>query len=65
MINELSTRYGLPIIGYTPEMNMYPYNMMMSSDAMRRDSLDYVKLSMDMAREMGAGFTLISAGHAG
>jgi protein FrlC len=65
LINELSTRYGLPIIGYTPEMNMYPYNMMMGSEAMRRDSLDYVKLSMDMAKEMGAGFTLISAGHAG
>jgi protein FrlC len=64
-IKEFSSRYGLPIIGYTPEMNMYPYNMMMGSEAMRRDSLDYVKLSMDVAVDMGAGFTLISAGHAG
>jgi protein FrlC len=64
-IKELSSRYDLPIIGYTPETNMYPYNMMIGSEAMRRDSLDYIKLSMDMAKEMRAGFTLISAAHAG
>jgi len=64
-IQELSSRYDLPVIGYTPETNMYPYNMMIGSEAMRRESLDYIKLAMDMAREMGAGFTLISAAHAG
>jgi protein FrlC len=64
-IKELSSRYDQPIIGYTPETNMYPYNMMIGSEAMRRDSLDYIKLSMDMAKEMRAGFTLISAAHAG
>jgi len=64
-IKELTKKYGLPIIGYTPETNMYPYNMMIGSEAMRRESIDYIKLSMDMAREMGAGFTLISAAHAG
>ncbi len=64
-IIEFSKKYDLQIIGFTPEMNMYPYNMMIGSEAMRRDSLNYVKLSMDMALEMGAGFTLISAAHAG
>jgi len=64
-IKELSRKYNLPIIGYTPETNMYPYNMMIGSESMRRESLDYIKLSMDMAKEMGAGFTLISAAHAG
>ena len=64
-VKELAGEYGLPIIGYTPEMNAYPYNMMIGSEAMRRDSIDYVKLSMDMAVGMGAGFTLISAAHAG
>jgi len=64
-LKELSRRYDMPIIGYTPETNMYPYNMMIGSEAMRRESLDYIKLSMDMAQEMGAGFTLISAAHAG
>ena len=64
-IKELSRKYDLSIIGYTPETNMYPYNMMIGSEAMRRESLDYIELSMDMAKEMGAGFTLISAAHAG
>ncbi len=64
-VKALSKKYGLPIIGYTPEMNAYPYNMMIGTEAMRRDSVRYVKLAMDMAEEMGAGFTLISAAHAG
>ncbi len=64
-IKTLSERYGLPIIGYTPEMNAYPYNMMAGTEAMRRDCVDYVKLSLDAAVEMGAGFVLVSAGHAG
>jgi len=61
----LSETYDLPIIGFTPETNAYPYNMMIGSEAMRRDSLDYIKLNMEMAKQMGAGFTLISAAHAG
>lgn len=64
-VKDLSAKYDMPIIGFTPETNMYPYNMMIGSEAMRRESLDYIKLSMDMAKEMGAGFTLISAAHAG
>ncbi len=64
-LKALSEKYDMPIVGYTPETNAYPYNMMIGSEAMRRDSLDYIKLSMDMAKAMGAGFTLISAAHAG
>lgn len=64
-VKELSEAYGMPIIGYTPETNAYPYNMMLGSERMRRESLDVIKLSMEMAKEMNAGFTLISASHAG
>jgi len=64
-VKELARVYQLPIIGYTPETNGYPYNMMIGSERMRRESLDMIKLAMDMAKEMGAGFTLISAAHAG
>ncbi|WP_425447308.1 fructoselysine 3-epimerase [Dethiothermospora halolimnae] len=64
-IKELIQRYEIPIKGYTPEMNAYPYNMMIGTESMRKDSIDYIKLSMDMAKELGAEFTLISAGHAG
>lgn len=62
---NLSDKYKMPIIGYTPETNAYPFNMMIGTEAMRRESLDYIKLNMDMAKKMGAGFTLISAAHAG
>lgn len=50
----------MPIIGYTPETNGYPYNMMLGDEHMRRESLDMIKLAMDMAKEMNAGYTLIS-----
>ena len=49
----------MPIIGYTPETNGYPYNMMLGDEHMRRESLDMIKLAMDMAKEMNAGYTLI------
>jgi protein FrlC len=64
-IRELSSEYDTSIIGYTPELNMYPYNMMIGSERMRRESIEYIKTSMNVAKEMEAGFTLISAGHAG
>jgi len=64
-IKELAQRYAVPIIGFTPETNAYPFNMMIGSEAMRRDSLEYIKLAMDMGKAMGAGFTMISAAHAG
>jgi protein FrlC len=64
-VKELSVRYGLPIIGYTPETNAYPYNRMIGSEAMRRVNLVYIKFSIDVAVGMEAGFTLISAAHAG
>ncbi len=39
--------------------------MMSGTEAMRKESVEYIKVSLDMAKEMGAGFTMISAGHAG
>lgn len=65
LVRKLSQDYSMPIIGYTPEMNMYPFNMMIGTEAMRRDSVDYIKLSIEMAKQMEAGFVLVSAGHAG
>ena len=38
---------------------------MSGTEAMRQESVEYLKTSMDMAKEMGADFTLISAGHSG
>lgn len=65
IIKKLIEKYEIPVIGFTPAMNSYPNNMMIGSERMRRESIEYIKLSMDMARMMGAEFTLISPGHAG
>jgi len=64
-IKKLIEQYETPVLCYTPEMNAYPFNMMIGTEAMRKEAVDYVKLSMDMAKEMGADFTTISAGHGG
>lgn len=64
-IRALIERYEMPVRILTPEMNAYPYNIMIGTEEMRKESVDYVKLSMDMAKELGAEATLISAAHAG
>ncbi len=39
--------------------------MMLGDEHMRRESLDMIKLAMDMAKEMNAGYTLIFRGPRG
>jgi protein FrlC len=65
IIKALIDKYEMPVRGYTPEHNAYPYNFMIGSEAMRQDAVAYLKLSMDMAKAMGADFMLISPAHAG
>ena len=62
---RLKDKYGVEIRGYCPEHNAYPYNYMIGSEAQRQDAIEYLKLCFDMAKEMGADYTLISSGHAG
>lgn len=64
-VRRLIDKYGIPVRGFTPEHNAYPYNYMIGTEAMRQDAVEYLKVCMDMAKEMGADFTLISAGHGG
>ena len=64
-VRRLIDRYGVPVIGYTPEHNAYPFNYMIGSEAQRRDAVDYLKLSLDMAKEMGAEFVLTSPANGG
>lgn len=65
IIRSLMEKHEVRILGYTPEHNAYPYNFMLGSESMRRDCVDYLKLCMDMGKEMGAEFTMISPAHAG
>ncbi len=65
IVRQLIDKYEMPVIGYTPEHNAYPYNFMIGSESQRQDAVNYLKLSMDMAKEMGADFTLMSPANAG
>lgn len=64
-IKRMIDKYQIPVIGYTPEHNAYPYNFMIGSELQRQDAVNYLKLSMDMGKEMGADFTLMSPANAG
>ena len=64
-IGRLIEKYEMPVLGYTPEHNAYPYNYMIGSEAQRRDAIDYLKLSLEMAKEMGAEFVLTSPANGG
>ena len=64
-LRRLIERYEIPVTGYTPEHNLYPYNFMIGSEAQRRDAVEYLKLCLDMAREMGASFMLTSPANGG
>ena len=64
-VRRLIEKYQMPVLGYTPEHNAYPYNYMIGSEAQRRDAVDYLKLSLEMAKEMGAEFVLTSPANGG
>ena len=64
-LRSLIDRYEMPVTGYTPEHNAYPYNYMIGSEAQREDAVRYLKLCLDMAKEMGAEFMLTSPANGG
>lgn len=64
-VRRLIEKYEMPVLGYTPEHNAYPYNYMIGSEVQRRDAVDYLKLSLEMAKEMGAEFVLTSPANGG
>ena len=64
-VRRLIEKYEMPVLGYTPEHNAYPYNYMIGSEAQSRDAVDYLKLSLEMAKEMGAEFVLTSPANGG
>ena len=64
-VRRLIEKYEMPVLGYTPEHNAYPYNYMIGSEAQRRDAVDYLKLSLEMAKELGAEFVLTSPANGG
>ncbi len=65
IIKKLIDKYEMPVLGFTPEHNGYPYNFMIGSESQRQDAVNYLKLCLDMAKEMGADYMLVSPSHAG
>ena len=64
-VKRLIDKYAMPVRGYTPEHNAYPYNFMIGSEAQREDAVRYLKLCLDMAKEMGSDYMLVSPANAG
>jgi protein FrlC len=64
-LRRLIDRYGIPVLGYTPEHNAYPYNYMIGSESQRQDAVDYLKLCLDMAKQMEAEYMLTSPANGG
>ena len=50
-VKRLIDKYEMPVLGYTPEHNAYPYNYMIGSEAQREDAVAYLKLCLDMAKD--------------
>lgn len=64
-ILRLIDKYEIPVKAYTPEHNAYPYNYMTGDEHQRREAIEYLKTAIDMGKEIGSEYTIISAGHGG
>ena len=64
-VRRLIEQYEMPVYGYTPEHNAYPFNYMIGSEAQREDAVAYLKTAIDMAKEMGSNFVLTSPANGG
>jgi len=64
-IRQLSADYGLPIVSYAPENTGSPYSLIFEDKAMNAESLDYFKLTLDMAKEIGSKYCMLACNHPG
>ncbi|MCP1110397.1 TIM barrel protein [Ohessyouella blattaphilus] len=64
-IIQLSKDYGLPICDYVPENTGSPYSLIFEDKEMNKESLEYFKLSLDMAKEINADYCMLACNHPG
>ena len=64
-IRELSSRYNLPIVSYAPENTGSPYSLVFADKQMNQESLEYFKLTLDMAKEIGSEYCMFACNHPG
>lgn len=64
-IRQLSADYGLPIVSYAPENTGSPYSLVFEDPALNAESLEYFKLTLDMAKEIGSEYCMFACNHPG
>ncbi len=64
-IRKLSVDHRLPIISYAPENTGSPYSLVFEDPAMNAESLEYFKLTLDMAKEIGSEYCMFACNHPG
>lgn len=64
-IRQLSKEYGLPIVSYAPENTGSPYSLVFEDPEMNKESLEYFKLTLDMAKEIGSEYCMLACNHPG
>ena len=58
-------KYGVEVSMFSPEIMMYPYNIPTSSAKERRDTIDYLKKAIEVARKIETPRIQLTIGHAG
>ncbi|HEX3026959.1 MAG TPA: TIM barrel protein [Clostridia bacterium] len=64
-VHRMARNTGLEISVYTPEVCVYPYNLCSQEEKERRETIEYFKLSLDIAKEIGAPLIQITPGDPG
>ena len=64
-IKKLSEDYGLPIVSYVPENTGSPYSLVFEDKRLNQDSLDYFKLTLEMAKEIDSTYCMFACNHPG
>lgn len=61
----LKEKYRLEIPMYSPELLRYPFNISSPFERERRDTVAYLKRSIEVAKGIGTGRVQVTCGHAG
>ena len=64
-IRNLSESYNLPIVSYAPENTGSPYSLVFEDKRMNEESLEYFKLTLEMAKEIGSEYCMFACNHPG
>lgn len=64
-INQMAKDTGVKVCAYTPENCVYPYSLCSQSEKERRETVEYYKLSLDVAAQIGAQLIQITPGDPG